>query len=39
MADRLDYVIANQAAVVGAMGHMDVPDTLAEEVALLATRT
>jgi len=35
MAERMEYVIANRAQVVEAMGALEVPDTLADEAALL----
>jgi len=38
MADRIEYVIANRAQVVEAMGGLDVPDTLADEIALLTSK-
>jgi glycosyltransferase involved in cell wall biosynthesis len=38
MADRLEYVINHRAQVVQSMERMDVPDTLAEEIALLTAR-
>lgn len=38
MAAQLEYVIANRAKVVEAMGQFEVPDTLADEVAVLTSR-
>lgn len=38
MAARMEYVIANRAQVVETIGALDVPDTLADEVALLTAR-
>jgi glycosyltransferase involved in cell wall biosynthesis len=38
MAAQLEYVIVNRAQVVEALGQLDVPDTLADEVALLTGR-
>jgi glycosyltransferase involved in cell wall biosynthesis len=37
MAERLEYVIRHRAEVVHSLGHVDVPDTLAEEVRLLVS--
>ena len=38
MADRLDYVITHRTEVVHAMERVAVPDTLADEIALLTSR-
>jgi glycosyltransferase involved in cell wall biosynthesis len=38
MAAQLEYVIANRAEVVEAMGRFEVPDTLVDEVAVLTGR-
>jgi glycosyltransferase involved in cell wall biosynthesis len=38
MAARMEHVIANRRQVVEAMGALDVPDTLADEIALLTAR-
>jgi glycosyltransferase involved in cell wall biosynthesis len=37
MADKLEYVIANRATILAALPHVDVPDTLAEELKLLTS--
>ena len=38
MADRMEYVLANRAQVVAALGAVNPPDTLADEVAVLTAR-
>jgi glycosyltransferase involved in cell wall biosynthesis len=38
MAQQIEYVIANRAGVIEAMGTPDVPDTLEDEVAVLTGR-
>jgi hypothetical protein len=38
MADQMAYVIANRDAVIAAMGSFEVPDTVADEIALLTGR-
>lgn len=38
MAQRVEYVIENRAKIVEALDTIDVPDTLAEEIALLTAR-
>jgi glycosyltransferase involved in cell wall biosynthesis len=35
MADLVEFVIANRAQVIAEMGRFDIPDTLADEIALL----
>jgi glycosyltransferase involved in cell wall biosynthesis len=39
MAASVEYVIANRAQVIEAMGKFDVPDTLADEIAVLTARS
>ena len=39
LAERLAFVIANRTQVVEAIGDLDVPDTLADEIALLTARS
>jgi glycosyltransferase involved in cell wall biosynthesis len=38
MAERVEYVVDHRAEVVEAMGRFDIPDTVAEEIALLTSR-
>ena len=38
MAARMEHVIANRPRIVDAMGTLDVPDTLDDEIALLTVR-
>jgi hypothetical protein len=38
MADRLAYVIANRQQVVQTMDSVEVPDTLADEIAVLTAQ-
>jgi len=38
MAAQMEHVIANRAQVVAAMGTLDVPDTVTDEIALLTAR-
>ena len=38
MAAQMEHVILNRAQVVAAIGALDVPDTLADEIALLTAR-
>jgi glycosyltransferase involved in cell wall biosynthesis len=35
MAERMEYVLTHRAEVVDAMGRLEVPDTVADEIALL----
>jgi len=39
MAAQMEHVIANRARVVEALGRVEVPDTVADEIALLTGRT
>jgi glycosyltransferase involved in cell wall biosynthesis len=39
MAERVEFVIANRSRVIEAMGRFDIPDTLADEIALLTSRS